>query len=1015
MSTLVIVESPAKSHTLKKFLGKDYTILPSIGHIRDLPEHGLGVKIDESATHFEPQYEISEDKKKVVADIVAAAKKADTILLASDPDREGEAISWHLDTVLRERLGREYAKKAVRRVTYNEITKSAVLAGIAHPRDIDMNLVDAQQCRRILDRLVGWRISRVLSRGIHATGASAGRVQSPTLRLVCEREDAIAAFQPERYWEFAVSLRQTAPGSEPFTVRLRTLDGAKADIRDEAAAARVRSFLKSAGYTADAPTSETKERRPGAPFSTSDLQQAASSVLHFSPSRTMSLAQRLYEAGRITYMRTDHHAVSREAMGMARDFIESAYGPGYAQPNPYQRHEAGVQGAHEAIRPTDVSVTAADIAEPAEARLYDLIRTRFLTSQMKPARYRVDSLRVHALPTAPDAPGYAEAVLTASASTLLFPGFLAATPNRGKEADPPDARSKGGPGAREEADDTIAALPPVAANERLLREDVLDTRKETKPPAHFTEASLVKAMEKEGIGRPSTYASILATLEERKYIDVKGRNVLPTPLGRRAVAFLVEGDRRAPAGNGLFYIQYTRDMERTLDAIAHEVAESPEPDDADDPSEQPPAANADRSTGDAQPPPAVADWQETLAGFYRKLQAWLGSVRTTAPSEIFRAVLAKFRSVSAWDPPRKDGNRTYDDKKFVQEIACDYLGLERPRAKSAANEPYVFDPAAEPAPSFAGSAAQLRYLLSLLVRYRDQIPGVDAGCADSLAALVPADSPDAESLRTIIAEALAPRDASADPAVEAAFQALDAAGVADDDRAFYESLRGQVRGGRPLNARQIPYLFRLYHRVGQTGGIPGYGPDLCKAVGIPWQEQADATVDTDRARAVIDALASLPADRWDPPATRRGRTYDDRAFFEDVAKGFRERGRIFPKALAALERMLARYKDALPGASALMERYGIAEAKPRRTPPRSGSGESSPAAPAPAMSEAARSRADSLLAFFDSVTAWHPKRGRFDDQKFVASIRSQYQRGKALSDKQLDALEKMRGRYTANA
>lgn len=1003
MSTLVIVESPAKSHTLKKFLGKDYTILPSIGHIRDLPEHGLGIKIDESATHFEPQYEISEDKKKIVAEIVAAAKKADTILLASDPDREGEAISWHLDTVLRERLGREYAKKAVRRVTYNEITKSAVLAGIAHPRDIDMNLVDAQQCRRVLDRLVGWRISRVLSRGIRSTGASAGRVQSPTLRLVCEREDAIAAFKPERYWEFAVLLRQAAPGSEPFTVRLRTLDGAKADIRDETAAANVRSFLENAAYTAEDPTSETKERRPGAPFSTSDLQQAASSALRFSPSRTMSLAQRLYEAGHITYMRTDHHGVSREAMGMARNFIEDTFGKEFSQPTAYQRHETGAQGAHEAIRPTDVSVTAAAIADPAEARLYDLIRTRFLTSQMKPARYRVDTLRVNAKSQVPSPKS---GVLTASASTLLFPGFLAATPNREKALAPsdlPDARKGDG---REEADDTIAALPPVAADERLQRESVLDTCKETKPPAHFTEASLVKAMEKEGIGRPSTYASILATLQERKYVDVKNRNVLPTPLGRRAVDFLVDGDHRAPAGNGLFYIQYTRDMERTLDAIAK--AEPPEaPEDAD---EAAPVANV-----------LSTDWQETLAGFYRKLQAWLGAIRTTAPSEIFRAVLEKFLSVREWEPPHKDGNRTYDDKRFVQEIACDYLGLERPRGKTAKDAPYSFDPSAEPAPSFSGTAPQLRYLLSILVRYRDQIPGIDAAFADALAALVPTDSPDAEALRTTVATALAPRDTSSDPAVEAAFKALDAAGVADNDRDFYESLRNQVRGGRPLNARQIPYLFRIFHRVGQTGGIPGYGPDLCKAAGIPWQEQADATVDAARAREVIDALAALPADKWEPPVTRKGRTYDDRAFFEDVAKGFRERGRIFPKALAALERMLARYKAALPAAAAVMEKYGIAEAKPRRasrsaeTSPSAASQnvEASPSAPGPAP--APDPRADALLAFFDTVTEWHPKRGRFDDKKFVASIRSQHKRGKVLSEKQLAALEKMRDRYTANA
>lgn len=935
MSTLVIVESPAKSHTLKKFLGDGYVILPSIGHIRDLPSHGLGIKINDTATHFEPQYEISEDKKKVVADIVGAAKKADTILLASDPDREGEAIAWHLDAVLRDRLGRNYDRKTVRRVTYNEITKSAVLAGIEHPRDIDMNLVDAQQCRRILDRLVGWRISRVLAKGIHAPGASAGRVQSPTLRLVCEREDAIAAFRPECYWEFAVKLRQTTAGAEPFTVRLRTLDGDKADIRDENAAGMVRSFLNDATYTAEAPTTGTKERRPGAPFATSDLQQAASSALHFSPSRTMSLAQRLYEAGRITYMRTDHHAVSREAMGMARDFIESAYGKEYSKPNSYQRHEAGTQGAHEAIRPTDVAVTADVIEDRDEARLYDLIRTRFLTSQMAPARYRVDTLRVHATvggaahSQVGSTSHYAEAVLTASAATVIFPGFLAATPDREKSQFPPVARKDGESGAREEADDTIASLPVIIGGERLLRDDVLDTRKETKPPAHFSEASLVKAMEKEGIGRPSTYASILSTLEDRRYVEIKGRNVLPTSLGRRAIDFLIEGDKRAPAGDGLFYIQYTRDMERTLDSIAHEETIAPEPDDSDD---LPDPLEIDK----VQQPVAVADWQTTLAEFYSKLKAWLEAVRITPPSEIFRVVLAKFLEVTEWEPPHTDGKRQYDDKKFVQGMVSDYVGENRGYTKAQAHQPYRFDPASKPAPSFSGTAPQLRYLLNILLRYRGQISGIDEGFADTLIALIPADSPDAETLRTVITEALTPR---------------------------------------------------------KTASVE--------------------EVDLDRAKAVIRGLEAIPGDRWEPPVTRRGRTYDDRAFFEDVAKGFRERGRIFPKALAALERMLARYKESIPDAQEIMERYGIAEAKPRRAlrSATASAEASSTSAAAPAMSEDDRARAESLLAFFATITEWHPKRGRFDDKKFVASIRSQYQRGKPLSEKQLAALSKMHDRY----
>ena len=472
MSKLVIVESPAKAHTVGKILGPGYKVMASVGHVRDLPEHQEGIKREElpgGALRFTPGYVVPPEKEKVVAGLASAARQADEIFLASDPDREGEAIAWHLREELRHRLGAKCPP--FRRVEYHEITPRAVKAAIAAPHDIDQARVDAQQARRCIDRYLGFRISPKVARAVRG-GSSAGRVQSVALRLVRDREREVRAFVPQPYWEFAVKLAKRGPGAgEPFAVRLRKLDGKKADVRDEDAAKRTEAFLGAAAYAVRAVEPRQAQKRPGPPFTTSTLQQAASNALGFSPDRTMRLAQDLYEAGLITYMRTDSTNIAPEAREAAAAYVAGAFGGEFADPHNYATRSKGAQEAHECIRPTDPAATPERAAMPdgrdAEglARLYRLVWERFVSSQMAPAISEVTTATVDATaaPGLLPAGSPAAAELTASVSRLVFPGFLALRGAEGvAKAESADAAKDG-----EETSDALAALPPLAPGEAL--------------------------------------------------------------------------------------------------------------------------------------------------------------------------------------------------------------------------------------------------------------------------------------------------------------------------------------------------------------------------------------------------------------------------------------------------------------------------------------------------------------------------------------------------------------------
>jgi len=547
---LLIVESPAKARTINKYLGKDFQVLASYGHVRDLVPKEGAVDPDNG---FRMQYELIDKNEKHVDAITKAAREAENIYLATDPDREGEAISWHIAEILRERgLG----DKPLHRVVFTEITPRAIREAMQHPRRISGPLVDAQQARRALDYLVGFNLSPVLWRKIQA-GLSAGRVQSPALRMIVEREEEIEAFQAREYW--TIEAECTHP-SQPFTARLVRLDGQKFEqftITDgetaEAARARIAAAARGFLHVTDVASKERK-RRPAPPFTTSTLQQEAARKLGFTTRKTMQIAQKLYEGvnlgdegsvGLITYMRTDSVNLSAEALAELRDVIARDFGTGFLpdRPNIYQTKSKNAQEAHEAIRPTSALRTPAQVARylsDDERKLYELVWKRAVASQMIPATLNTVTV---------DLAAGGEHAFRASGTTVVVPGFLAVY-EEGRDA-----------GGREDEDEG-RKLPPMKLGDRIPLDRVHAEQHFTQPPPRYTEAALVKALEEYGIGRPSTYASIIQTLLARRYAELEGRSFRPTDVGRAVSKFLSNHFPR--------YVDYdfTARLEDELDAVS---------------------------------------------------------------------------------------------------------------------------------------------------------------------------------------------------------------------------------------------------------------------------------------------------------------------------------------------------------------------------------------------------------------------------------------------------------------
>jgi DNA topoisomerase-1 len=597
---VVVVESPAKAKTINKYLGKNYTVLASFGHVRDLPAKDGSVLPDDD---FAMSWSVDAASSKRLSEIAAALKSADGLILATDPDREGEAISWHVLEVLRQK--KALKDKPVKRVVFNAITKQAVLDAMANPREIDGPLVEAYLARRALDYLVGFTLSPVLWRKLPGA-RSAGRVQSVALRLVCDRESEIERFVREEYWNISANLK--TPRNDIFEAKLTAFEGKKLqrlDIKNEAQASDIKAMLDGATFTTASVEAKPTKRNPGAPFTTSTLQQAASSRLGFGASRTMQVAQRLYEgveiggetAGLITYMRTDGVQMAPEAIEAARATIGKEFGRNYLpeKPRHYSTKAKNAQEAHEAIRPTEFSRTPASVRQYLDAdqfRLYELIWKRAIASQMQAAEIERTTVEIEAKN------GSRLAQLRAVGSVVRFDGFIAAYTDQ-KEDDAEDEESR--------------RLPEIRSGERQERESVTATQHTTEPPPRYSEASLIKKMEELGIGRPSTYASTLKTLEDREYITIDKRRLTPASKGRIVIAFLESFFDR--------YVEYdfTAGLEEKLDEISD----------------------------------GRLAWKDVLRDFWRDFSAAVGEIKELRVTDVLDALNEELAPLAF--PPREDG------------------------------------------------------------------------------------------------------------------------------------------------------------------------------------------------------------------------------------------------------------------------------------------------------------------------------------------------------------------------
>lgn len=829
---LVIVESPAKAKTIEKILGKDFEVKASFGHVRDLPQRKLGVNPE---NNFEPEYQVSADKKKVIAELKSSAKNCENIYLAPDPDREGEAIAWHLYEILKKQSKAEF-----KRVTFNEITKSAIKSAFDKAHNVDMDRVDAQQARRILDRLVGYKVSPLLWK---RNARSAGRVQTVALRLICEREKAIRAFTPEEYWSLQAELKNQAEDATSFLSRLDKIDGKKPHIPNEESSAKIVSELEGSQFRVKDIESKDRQKRPAPPFITSTLQQAASSNLRFSPSRTMSLAQKLYEgrdlgsegtAGLITYMRTDSVSIAKEAQNAAIDFVNNIYGSEFSPSKPnFYKSKNSAQGAHEAIRPTDVNRTPKKMApylNDDELKLYTLIWKRFVASQMVPALYRQDSITF-----LPENIGLShEYLFKITGSVLIFEGFM-------KVYNFSDDGSKDG-----ESKDVI--LPQLKQGEICDLLALLPKQHFTEPPPRFSEATLVKELEANGVGRPSTYASIIRTIQDREYVFKDKGRLNPSDKGMESCDFLVS---TLPS---LFEVSFTAHMEELLDKVEH---------------------------GDLE-------WTTMLGDFYSGFTNWLEDAKTAgAPDRsIFAAVIETIPQEITYQAPTGKGKSAFSDEEFIGSIR---ESLEEDKALSE---------------------KQWQTLLKVLLRYETVMPGLKAkaeemGFDSELNEVIAK----AEEEKKINTESNATELLALLENVTFEEPQKPAKGRrAFNEANFYKSLKTQSEAGRNLSINQINALKKMVLKYQkQVENFEAKAAEL--KLEIPEEAVIDPE-ESKEITALLKALSSVT--EWNAPTKRGRMTYDDKSFYESLSSNFANKGSLTPRQLAALKKCVGRYKEKIP-------------------------------------------------------------------------------------------------------
>ncbi len=836
---LVIVESPTKARTITRILGQDYTVTASMGHVRDLPENSLGVNISGG---FEPNYQVS--KRSVVSSLKNFCKGAKVVYLAPDPDREGEAIAWHIREILKDSVKCDF-----RRVVFHEITKSAVSEAFRHPGDINMNLVNSQQARRILDRIVGFKISEMLWSKI-SKGLSAGRVQSVALRIICEREREILAFVPREYWILTAKFAQGGAPLE-YVGKLSAVDGAKAEnISADDAARMADAIEKSKSCRIGEISTKRKLKHAPPPFITSTLQQAAVQYLRMSASHAMRVAQQLYEGieiggegqtGLITYMRTDSFSVSKEALAACRSFIGDKFGADFLPEKPnFFKSGKGAQEAHEAIRPTDVFRTPDAMRQflsPDQLRLYTFIWKRFVASQSRPAEYDVTT--VSTLVGGADGRSYDFRTV---GTVLVFQGYLKAY--EAKSADEDDAEPA-------DAADSKALLLLKEGADAVLRK--LDKeQKFTEPPARFSEATLIKELESNGIGRPSTYATILGTILGRKYVErAKGR-LVPTELGFKVNDTLVR------TVSDLFQVGFTAEMEAELDKVEE---------------------------GDL-------DWKKMLSEFYAQFSVWLKSAKMEgAPSDDkVRPLMEALAAVGKWNPAEKAGRRKYDDRKFFDSVK------EQFEANGAISE------------------RQWNALVSMAAKYKDQIVDFDSlasslGISEMLSRselemkerMSPENVERSAKLAALVEEL-------AKIAKEEGKNGAEAGGGKGryDDSSFLNSFSKRLSRGIPLSDKQAAVLGRIASK--HKDKLASFA-EIQTLIAIPGRGDGQAAVERkmtgekENAR-ISELLARLKkVQDWREGKGRRS----DKTFFLSLSRQFSQRGALSEKQFSALEKMAAKY------------------------------------------------------------------------------------------------------------
>ena len=855
---LVIVESPTKARTITRFLGGDARILASMGHIRDLPENSLGVDVQH---HFHPAYVLTRNGRRVIEELKKAAGAARQIYLATDPDREGEAIAWHIAEVLH-----TLTKASFHRISFHEITRDAILHAFSEPGEIDRHKVDAQQARRVLDRIVGYQVSPMLWKKIRK-GTSAGRVQSVALRLICERERAILSFAPVEYWNLD-ALFQPVNLPDTFPARLAQLDGKKPDIPNAEMANALAAELEKASFRVVAVAKTPKTQRPPPPFITSTLQQAAGNALRMGAGQTMRVAQDLYEGveigsegpvGLITYMRTDAVDVAKEAQEAARHFIASTFGAEFVpeKPNIYRSRQTA-QAAHEAIRPTDVRHTPESLERhlsAPQARLYRLIWNRFVASQMVPAR-----MLEHTIDVGAEAAGLTHSyIFRASATLPVFPGYLKVY----------DLRESEFADKEKDSDEvaTVAKLPDVEPGTGCLLKDLNRKQGFTEPPKRYSEATLVRELEQNGIGRPSTYASIVETIQDREYVTKDKGRLLPTPLGHEVNDYLVA---TLP---DLFQVGFTAEMETQLDRIEE----------------------------------GNVDWTAMLEDFYARFQKWSGGAGTVSAPTNARtlAFLLCFPQDLPWKAPTRRGTRTYDDRKFFQSLYQQAEGRKPVSDK------------------------QWQAILALAARYADHIPdllktAVELGVDTKLKAMIEREK---NPEPTVVAESAKNLATDLQPLLNV-LQAVTwddpvkRGGRTFNDKRFYSSLADQVAQGKGLSEPQAAALRRLSVKYREQ--IPGFAELARQCSLVLPEDKPEAGRETGDAARAAGLLALLdPIATWDAPKKRGARTYDDHKFVNSIREQFEKRKSLSPKQVDALSSLVRRYAKQIPGYDAKALELGL--------------------------------------------------------------------------------------------